>query len=248
MKQRIRRLRLLLMTAPLAVAIPVPQDSSYIQFSGAAGGGTYLQVIEDCSGSNLATTGVGTYRDAGAGFEFRDYNGVLVGTRGGVFEHDGGSSLEYEEGVAGEESGWWAHPYIGGDTRRVGFRVGLVHTEGRIDPNGGAEDNNTPSLFLRIGNRKTWYWTGSLGESFPIYSGGGYGLYTGFGGRPLDRLGVWFGAGTGLPYDEDTLGLLLQTETRLFPGWYLDLTGRIDTHESTDQAGIAVGLTWRHFR
>jgi hypothetical protein len=56
------------------------------------------------------------------------------------------------------------------------------------------------------------------------------------------------GAGVGLPCDEDTLRLLLQTETRLFSGLYLDLTGRIDAHESTDPAGIAVGLTWRHFR
>jgi hypothetical protein len=248
MKRQFRKLRLFLITAPLAVAIPVPEDSSYIQFSGAAGGGTYLQVIEGCDGSNIATTGVGNYTDAGAAFEFRDHNGVMVGARGGVFEHDGGSELEYEEGVAGEERGYWVNPYVGGDSRRVGFRVGLVHSEGRIDPNGGDWENNTPSVFIRIGNRQTVYWTGSLGESFPIYSGGGYGLYTGFGGRPAKRLGVWMGAGIGLPYDEDTLGLLLQTETQLFPGLYLDLTGRIDTHESTDQAGIAVGLTWRHYR
>ena len=248
MKRQILRLRLFLMTAPLAVAIPVPEDSSYIQFSGAAGGGNYLQVVEDCSGDNIATTGVGNYSDAGVGFEFRDYNGVLVGTRGGVFRHSGGSLQEWGEEVAGEETGWWVNPYIGGDSRRAGFKVGLVHHEGRIDPNGGPAESLTPSFSLRIGNRRTVYWTGSFGESFPIYSGGGYGIYTGFGGRPAKRLGVWMGAGVGLPYDEDTLGLLLQTETRLTRRLSVDLIGRIDARESTDQAGVAVGITWRHFR
>jgi len=248
MKRQFRRIRLLLMTAPLAVAIPVPEDSSYVQFSGAAGGGSYLQVIEDCSGSNIATTGVGNYADAGLGFEFRDHNGVLAGVRGGAFRHDGGAWQYGVEDITPGERGWWLNPYFGGDTRMAGFKVGLMHAEGRIDPNEPDTDDNFPALSLRIGNRQTWYWTASLGESFPIYSGGGYGVHTGLGVRPLPGVGLWFGAGAGLPYDGDTLGLLFQSEARIFPQWYLDVTGRIDTQEGLDQAGVALGITWRRFR
>lgn len=245
-----RKLRLGLAILPLAIAIPVPNDSSYTHVRAMGGAGQYRYLVTNCASGALERDSREEYKDVGIEFEHQFRNRIGIGIRGGYVD-DTVNFVEVGAPDGSNGSFSYINPYISYNHRWFGVGVGPFMASKDVlfleDANGTASDRSStaPAISLRLLRLDKFYLTGDLFTGVPVYSGGGY-LSLGAGFRPVSRLGLWIGLSSSGPYDET--GLLLQSETQVADRWFLGINGRYGQSGDIDEFGISAGVTYRVYR
>lgn len=162
----------------------------------AVGAGSYADVTRDCSGNVLSVKDV-PYRDVGASISHQ-VSVVKFGVSGGATNAPRareffGNKYSYSETP---EYQTYITPTVGLNTRYVGLDVGWLFPGGRA-PAFGFE-SGMPSGKLRLGRLDGTYFSVSVADNVPVFTGGGLvDVGLGFNGwSPRSRL--WLGLAGGV--------------------------------------------------
>ena len=234
----------LIVILPLAVGVETPTDSSYTKFRVLGGGGSYASIIRDCEG-NPVTKRQYSYRDFGAEISHKLKQPLTIGAKGG-YVRDGQPIRTPTDTVSVDKRFFYINPCLSLEQEWFGLGGGILISEEHlteIDDQVTEERGKAlyPSLHLRFGTLEEVYFSTSLYENLPLYSGGGY-FDLGVGLNPLpSKLHTWLGLSGG-PFDN--VGLASKMDVRLNQNWELNARGRYGDAEGIAEWGIAAGLTY----
>jgi hypothetical protein len=209
--------------------------------------------------------------------EYHDYGGELdtqtsesfhIGIRGGWIEESIGyvnstldaaivDTLFQDVTFDDTRSSYYFNPFFSVEGESWGIGLGLLVAENELGSNGGMayEDLNDVSLYpsghVRVGFPDKLYFSASLWEGVPLYSGGGKYTY-GIGLRPVPPIELWVGRADGGPYTEINFLVRFNADigSHLMLGTTVRLPSDVDDmfQPSFSEAGLSFTLGYRFLR
>ncbi|MDH5271282.1 MAG: hypothetical protein OEY32_15315 [Candidatus Krumholzibacteria bacterium] len=226
---------------PVPVAAPDGDDAprtTSLRFgagAGTAGQSVHAQRVislgyDSCTGTPITQTFDADFRFKD---EYRDYGGEL----------DGQVS---ETGHIGIRAGWVHETASYAGSSLDPSVVDTLSQNYRFD-----DSSIAPSAHIRLGSLRTVYFSASVWEGVPLYSGGGQYTY-GLGLRPVQPVELWVGFSDGAPYS--TRNFLVRANAdigrRLTLGTAVRLQSDADDayQPSFSESGVSFSLGYHFYR
>jgi hypothetical protein len=230
----------LLFLAPMTVDVGSPENDAVTSIRLGGGVGSYAIVTRGCDGQIL-TKRMEQFQDVGmeVNHRFARNSGgstVHVGVRGGhLADHRRFQANQYDPGEAGTR---YINPYIAMDEREIGLGIGVLFAQRRLYSNEDPKAKRYATGHLRIGSTSTKYFSMSVLENVPLYSGGGF-LDAGFGFRASPWADVWVGGSFGGTYDSP--GMLFKLNLRPHRRWSIGTNIRYGALDGENGVGFVLG-------
>lgn len=219
--------------APLAVDMNARDpDSTVTSLMIAGGAGSYAYVTRGCEGQVLSRE-QRRFQDAGVALTHRFNGPVEAGVRATLLR----KVPQYEKNTI-----VW-NPNVSVEGRKVGLGFG-------VNLGGGSSyyerdfEISPVSGHIRLGSRRTAYFSTHVFEDVPIVSGSPVRMGVGFRGGSL--MDGWVGMGTPAPFDKP--GLVAKADLHLSRFLDVNLTGRLGGSEGLSENAGTVGVTLRRSR
>lgn len=216
--------------APMAVDMNARDpDSTATSLMIGAGAGSYAYVTRGCEGEVLDREQL-RFRDAGMAVTHRFNGPVELGLRATMLR----KMPQYEKNTV-----IW-NPNASFEGRKVGFGLGVnLGGESKYDHD---FEISPVSGHLRLGPRRTAYFSTHVFEDVPLVSGGAP-VRMGLGFRGGSLMDGWLGVG--FPAPSDKAGFVAKADLHLNRSLDVNLTGRLGESEGLSENAGAVGITLR---
>ncbi|MGH7494116.1 MAG: hypothetical protein ACREOO_17205 [bacterium] len=254
MNPKIRHSSLLLLLGALPLQVNLaPPDSSKTAVQLYGGLGQYALVNRGCEGQVLSKHAI-PFQELSAGVEHRMASPLRLGIRSSyIFDKEevftGGSYYDplreayfsQTELVARENLTF--NPYFNLEWKPIGIGGGYFWSRSPLTGGENFEDVDSPiSAYLRLGSRRSIYFSSSFLHHIPVYTGGSYQIGLGSGKNP--NFNWWLGWGFVGPYDGPGIALF-KSDIRLQRHFTLNALGRVGFTEGISESAIGIGLTYR---
>jgi hypothetical protein len=225
-----------------------PDDSTETKIQLVGGAGQYAVIRRGCEGNVLEKHEI-PFSEIGASFDHKFASQTRLGIRGSyVFDKRKNGEQDYNPRGDGEPSTRFVpkeiiaiNPFANLEEKNSALGVGYFWSNrslfvgqemGEIEP--------WISGYLRLGNRRSLYFSSSFLHEVPLYSSDYLKLGLGSGIDP--NFDWWLGCGLLGPYDG--VGILAKANIRFQKQLYFNVLTRIGGSEGISEGAVSLGLTY----
>jgi hypothetical protein len=133
------------------------------------------------------------------------------------------------------------NPFANIESKYFALGGGYFWANHSLTARNDVEIDSPISGYLRLGNRRSLYFSSSFLHEIPLYTSGYFQLGLGSGKNP--NIDWWLGSSLLGPYDG--VGLLAKANIRLHRSLYLNLLTRVGQSEGVSENAVSLGLTYQ---